>query len=86
MSPRMTVCTRCSHHVMVSSVACPQCGGSMAPGGGKVLKTAAAVVLGLTMGTACNTGEAMYGVPDTGDTAEIGDTGDTGDTGEASEQ
>ncbi|MEE2751656.1 MAG: hypothetical protein VX519_09515 [Myxococcota bacterium] len=57
----------------------------MAPGSRKVLKTAAAVVLGLTLGTACNGGQAMYGVPDTGDTAESGDTGDTADTGEANE-
>jgi len=54
----------------------------MAPGSRKVLKGAAAVLLGLTLGTACESGQAMYGVPDTGDTAETGDTADTGDTGE----
>ena len=42
-------------------------------------------MLGLTLGTACEKTQDIYGVPDTGATAGSDDTADTGDTGEATE-
>ncbi len=80
MSPRLAACPSCERHVLVSATECPHCGTAIAGGPGKLLKTAGAALLGLSM-TACGGnsdtgGQAEYGVPDTADTG--GDTGDSG--------
>ena len=66
MSPRMLACPACSHHVLVSSTECPHCGASISSGGGKLLMTAGAAMLGLTLGAGCDKPQPDYGVPDTG--------------------
>jgi hypothetical protein len=68
MSPRMLACPSCSNHVLVSSTECPHCGASVSGGGGKLLVTAGAAMLGLTLGVGCDQPQPDYGVPDTGDT------------------
>ena len=89
MSPRLAACPSCERHVLVSATECPHCQTSIAGGGGKLLKTAGAALLGLTM-SACNGGgddtgdtnaQPDYGVPDTADTGHTGDTGNQADYG-----
>ncbi|MEE2751657.1 MAG: MopE-related protein [Myxococcota bacterium] len=86
MSPRLAACHSCDRHVMLSATECPHCGAAIAGGSGKLLRTAGAALLGLSM-TACGGnsdtgdtgGQAEYGVPDTADTGDSGaDTGDSG--------
>ncbi|MEE2751655.1 MAG: putative metal-binding motif-containing protein [Myxococcota bacterium] len=90
MSPRMLACPRCANHVLVSSNECPHCGAVVSGGGGRLLKTAGAAMLGLTLSAGCDQPQPDYGIPDTGDTGEaqpdygVPDTGETGigeDTG-----
>ena len=73
MSPRLVSCPSCDRHVVVSSTECPHCGTSIASGGGKLLTTAAAAMLGLSVG-AC---QSAYGVGDSASQAEYG-VADTG--------
>ena len=84
MSPRMLACPRCANHVLISSSECPHCGAVVSGSSGRLLMTAGAAMLGLTLATGCDRDQPQpdYGVPDTADTG--GDQPDYGvpDTGE----